>query len=235
MPELSMDAPSLDSIGSRLNAPWMARWINNPKAMRAAALMPQIFHDAKVGDDQIDPRARDIAAYLATQNSTAVPDANIPDNAAAGAHLFTSLGCVACHTAPGIDPDPTGKRITLKFVKDKLHPAALVAFLKQPEAHYAWIRMPNFHLSDDEATKLASFLIGTATADAMPATDMTGADSARGKTLFESSGCVNCHAPTGKSGLTTVKSLADVMKSDWSHGCMAADDAARGDAPELFV
>src|SRR5262249_820989 len=100
------------------------------------------------------------------------------------------------------------------------------------EAHYAWIRMPNFHLSDDEATKLAGFLLGTAPKDAMPAVDMSGADSAKGKTLFESSGCVNCHAPTQKSGLAA-KPMTEGMKGGWSKGCMAADDAGRGDAPSF--
>src|SRR5258708_27686707 len=43
LPELSMDAPNLEGIGSRPNFDWMARWILYPKAQRASANNPQLF------------------------------------------------------------------------------------------------------------------------------------------------------------------------------------------------
>ena len=37
-------------------------------------------------------------------------------------------------------------------------PAALAAFLKQPNKHYKWIRMPTFGLSDKEVGLLQAFI-----------------------------------------------------------------------------
>ncbi|HZL36714.1 MAG TPA: hypothetical protein VFC78_15450 [Tepidisphaeraceae bacterium] len=49
MPELAMDAPSLKGVGARLNADWMAVWINNPRSLWAGSHMPRLFaaKDAK--------------------------------------------------------------------------------------------------------------------------------------------------------------------------------------------
>ncbi len=44
VPELAMDAPSFDLIGSRRNSVWLAKWIADPKAMRARVSMPRLFH-----------------------------------------------------------------------------------------------------------------------------------------------------------------------------------------------
>ena len=64
--------------------------------------------------------------------------------------------------------------------------------------------------------------------------DLSDADAARGKTLYEQVGCMKCHEPTAKSALLT-KSLADLAHGDWSHGCMAADESSRGDAPQFAL
>src|SRR5207248_8837413 len=151
MPELAIDAPNLDAAGSRLNAKWIAQWINDPRMFRADASMPRIFHESKPSD-AIDPRAIDIAKFLASRGADepkttlAIDDASI----AAGARLFTRLGCVACHVAPNLKSAEDETRVPLCNVKQKFKPAALIDFLRQPERHYAWIRMPNFALSEAE-------------------------------------------------------------------------------------
>src|SRR5581483_4388577 len=125
--------------------------------------------------------------------------------------LFLSLGCIACHTVPPARDGAT--RTSLRFVNSKYKPAALREYLKQPEAHYAWTRMPNFKLSDDEATKLAAFLLKSAPADTVGVVDLTGADLQRGKMFFELTGCVKCHAPEQNS-VSRAKPAADLIKSD---------------------
>src|SRR6185436_3122145 len=49
VPELTMEAPSLDGIGARRHYDWMARWLADPAALRPSARMPKLFHgpDAK--------------------------------------------------------------------------------------------------------------------------------------------------------------------------------------------
>ena len=124
-------------------------------------------------------------------------------------------------------------KVPLKFVNAKYKPDALFSFLKKPEAHYAWIRMPNFKLSDLEAEQLVAFLTSRAPKDAIPEDAAAGGDAERGKKLFTESGCLNCHAgPHDLKNANKPPMLADLMKSDWTKGCVAKDEAARAGAPD---
>lgn len=231
MPELKQDAPNLGDLKSRLNRTWVAYWISNPKGLRPTATMPRIFHDLpSSAQPTIDDRAGDIAAYLTTADAPP-PSAADPQTLARGARLFTGLGCVACHVGPGVtDSDPTLNRVPLKFVRAKFKPEALVDFLREPQAHYAWIKMPDFHLSDAEASSLAAWLLVSCAADVTPPTSKKF-DAENGKKLFETSGCLNCH-PMGNSppALADKTDLASVHGRDAhaTFGCLADDPAQMG-------
>lgn len=235
MPELSEDAPSLKDVGGRLNAEWMAAWINNPRSMRARVHMPRIFHD---GADAagIDPRARDVATYLATLGAAA-PVEKAPDasKAEAGGRVFTNLNCVACHISPERtgDPQPGADegRIALSHVKAKFKPGALKQFLLKPEAHYAWISMPNFRLSDDEAESLAAYLISVA--KDQPAAGPPG-DAKKGQQLVRSAGCTNCHLiDDSPATASSFVALNAIPKDGWSRGCMAPAMDAKSSTPDF--
>ncbi len=226
MAELAMDAPNLADAGSRLNPAWMARWINDPKSVRPDASMPRAFHG-----EQSMQQSADIAAYLATLGTSSA-DAPKPDDAttAAGARLFTGLGCVSCHTIPPADATEAPLRRSLQYVKQKYQPAALFHFLKAPEKRYAWIRMPNFKLSDDEATQLSAFLLSKTTDEQG---EVQAGDAARGKTLFASSGCASCHTGVQDDAHAAPK-FEQLVKSDWSRGCPTpTTDANHGKSPEF--
>src|SRR5438445_703863 len=64
LPELGMDAPNLEGIGSRRNFAWMVRWILDPKAQRASANMPKLLRGEEAARD-----AEVIAAFLASLKS----------------------------------------------------------------------------------------------------------------------------------------------------------------------
>jgi mono/diheme cytochrome c family protein len=221
MPELTQDAPNLAEIKTRLNTTWVANWINNPKALRPTATMPRLFHERETLDD----RAGDIAAYLTTSDTPVTP-ASDPAILARGARLFTGLGCVGCHVAPGVtDSDPTLNRVPLKYVRAKFKPEALLDFISKPEAHYAWIKMPSFHLSKDEAISLGSWLLANCAPDALaPLTKNFNGDN--GKILFETSGCLNCHA-TGNSQ-PIAPAATDFARADFTRGCVADDPSHIG-------
>jgi mono/diheme cytochrome c family protein len=229
MRELAADTPSLLDIGQRRSQAWLAHWINNPHAMRPDTEMPRVFH---ASGESLSQEARDIASYLieSSAKAQATDEKGSADDANAGARLFTGLGCVGCHVAPGIEtPQETPTiRVSLKFVKSKFQPGALKEFLLKPEQHYQWIRMPNFRLTDGEATALSAFLRSRPTAEL---SGDTSGDAARGKQLFQSSGCISCHSSKTEN-LFKVAPLAELLeKSDWQRGCVAKDDAARGKAP----
>lgn len=229
MPELAKDAPTFDEIGSRLNQKWIAHWVANPKSLRPDTSMPNVFH-GKAGTTPQE--AADVAAYLSTLTAKAADATPEPgNNAADGEKLVTQFGCVGCHTPPNVAPlpvDPHG-RISWQNVKAKYQPKALVAFLKQPEKHYAWIRMPNFRLNDDEAKKIAAYLLTNSK-------DLDGdapkGDAANGQKLIASAGCVSCHNLTGTQNQAKAADLAAIVK-DTNKGCLAADDAGRGKAPDF--
>jgi mono/diheme cytochrome c family protein len=210
MPELAMDAPAFDGIGGRLNAAWMARWIENPSENRASAHMPALFH----GTDSRE-KAGQIASYLATLKTAAPAEASRPaGDMKKGQHLFQALHCAACHNTPGSDEKDPG-RISLGHVKAKFQPGALESFLLKPEAHYAWIRMPNFRFSSVEAADLAAFLNGHATEPAE--THPAGVE--QGRSLLSKSGCLNCHTLKAENSFRT-KSLADLIQGNLDSGCL---------------
>ncbi|WP_435020208.1 hypothetical protein TA3x_001703 [Tundrisphaera sp. TA3] len=242
MPELAMDAPNLDDAGARLRAGWMARWIDDPRSLRPAATMPRVFHGkpaiAAGSDIAAAPApsdaARDLAAFLASQGGAkgeAAPPAPDAEAVAAGGRLFAGLGCVGCHTRPDRDDwaaDPA--RIPLRYVAAKWKPEALRSFLLQPDRHYAWIRMPNFHLSQDEAAKLAAFVASGPAADLDPGA--SAGDPARGQALFASAGCVNCHAAKPAPN-PTAPALAAIPADGWSRGCLDPESKPDRKAPDF--
>ncbi len=199
MPELDLDAPSLAEAGARLNADWITRWILAPRQIRPEATMPKL-HNLQAQD------AADMAAYLVTLGKPAPAPAFTEEQAKTGGHLFVEMRCVACHTLP--DHEPAADRIPFTYLKAKWTPAALQAFLLGPEKHYAWIEMPNFHLTADEAGKLAAFLLSQKGKAVEPVTEK--GDATRGRTLVESKGCMGCHTVTGTNATKPAAALKDL-------------------------
>lgn len=226
MPELGQDAPLLANLGERYTPAFLVAWIQNPHAFRPGSLMPQVFP----GDlAKPDPRAVDLAAYLAAQGTPA-PAKPIDSSAVAlGGALFANLGCIACHAEPGTAVSDAGSRIPLAHVAAKWQPGALADYLKDPAKSYRATRMPNFRLSDTEAAHLAAYLLSSAKQTLPPA---PAGDVAKGGTVLVSAGCLNCHAGAALPGRTT---LADTLKSGWIKGCVADAPAERGTAPDFAL
>jgi cytochrome c2 len=89
--------------------------------------------------------------------------------------------------------------------------------------------MPNFRLTDEESTQLASYLLSGSQKELSPAPK---GDATRGGQLLATSGCLNCHA-----GLppTTQPTLPSTLASGWTKGCMADTPANRGKAPDFAL
>jgi mono/diheme cytochrome c family protein len=221
MPELALDAPALSGVGSRLNEAWIAAWISNPKSLRHNATMPRVFGDAKGNGTDIDGRAADIAAYLSTLSSKAdQPFASNDELVAAGGRLFAHRHCIGCHTLPDSEKiDVENGRTPLNYVKAKYKPAALIAFLKNPQQHYAWVRMPNFKFTDVEAQRLAAFLLSRPQKSLdLPVTPKKP-NPEFGKTILTSSGCLNCHQLHEPAIASTFQAPA---LANLDRGCLAA-------------
>jgi len=226
MPELAMDAPSLKDAGGRLNEKWIAAWVAEPRALRPDAHMPRVFTGEGAGQ-----QARDLAAYLASigANELEAPSGEISN----GGRLFANLDCLACHTAPDKAADDPSKpgRVPLAYVKAKFKPAALRAYLLNPESHYAWNPMPNFRLSAQEAKDLTTFLLSF---DGTPVPASQPGDAAKGKLLVATSGCLNCHSVDEQKSAVPAADLSRLRKNT-DGGCLAADAPHRGRAPDFHL
>lgn len=219
MPELAHDAPALDAVGARLTERYLAGKIGNPHVPRGHARMPRLVRGENCGQD-----AADMASYLATLGEpgpTLAADAALEQR---GGELFGELGCAGCHTMPSLAPDP--ERISLRFVGAKWHDHALVGFLQKPTRFYAWHRMPDFALTEDEARALAAFLkVG-----GQPLADLgyPEGDAERGRGLVSTMGCAKCHF-VGEVGQYRAPKWVEL--ADFTRGCLADEETDRGEAP----
>jgi mono/diheme cytochrome c family protein len=171
----AVDSPALTAAGGRLNADWMAEWIADPTRHRPGAHMPRMVSREEAGA---------IANYLA---SFGTPKGGLEaGNARSGEKVFSDLQCAKCHG------DEAGQ-VSLRQVRQKFQPGALREYLLDPQAHYAWNPMPNFHLSAAERADLAAFL----GEDEAP--KRAAAEVERGRELFEHLGCMSCHPGPGQN------------------------------------
>lgn len=224
MPELAMDAPDLREVGARLNQEWMAAWIRDPKALRAHASMPKLIVTDGKSEADIDNEAAAMAAYLATLGKGDDSPLSADDAAVGrGGHLFAKLACASCHMANGDSP----AHIPLTQVKSKWKPKALVAFLRDPAKHYAWIKMPNFGFSEAEATDLAAWLLKNSSEEPKK---ITGGDAGLGKVLMAGAGCASCHQLGDVPPVIGTK-LKDLAQNR-ANGCLATDAQSRKRAPD---
>lgn len=229
MPELSADAPAFSAIGSRRRFDWLARWIAQPDTLRPGTPMPRVFHGADAS-----ARSEAVAAYLASLGSPRATDAATTAGADAiesGKALYEKLHCVACHASPEGSDSAPGK-ISQKGVRAKFTPGSLVAFLRKPSEHFAWIRMPDFKLSSDEATHLAAYLESVADKPSETAAPKDEALIAKGRDLVQNSGCLNCHSLDLPNRFKT-RPLAELKPESWTSGCLAESIAAESKAPRF--
>ena len=144
--------------------------------------------------------------------------------------IFERLHCASCHNAPDkAEKDPA--KISLKHVAQKFGDGKLAEFLKTPEAHFAWIRMPNFKLANAEAKELADFLLKHADKPE-PAKEMDRKGMlSRGKELVQSTGCLNCHSAVNIENKFSAMSLAKLAKE--AKGCLAEKRDEKSKAPDF--
>jgi mono/diheme cytochrome c family protein len=224
MPELAAKGPLLAGVGARLNEGWLQAWIRAPRKLRPSASMPHVLH----GDEATQTQAAaDIAAYLMTLVAEPAAAVETTDELAVeGVKLFENLGCIACHSTKPLDEADPFDRLSLHYVAAKFNSGSLHAYLKSPHANYPWTRMPDFKLSDEEATALTGYLLTRAKGEIEVPQDAPAGDAARGKTLFATAGCASCHDVAKKPASTK-----PIPIKDNTAGCLA--DARSDKSPDF--
>ncbi|MEZ5361453.1 MAG: cytochrome c oxidase subunit II [Bryobacterales bacterium] len=115
---------------------------------------------------EVLPRA-EYDAWLENQRQPAIA-ASAEDNAriSIGSGLFLSLTCSSCHAISGTDahgdaaPDLShfASRVSLAAGLRPNNPENLAAWLRDPSSIKAGVKMPNFHLADQEVQDLTAYL-----------------------------------------------------------------------------
>lgn len=207
-----LDAPEFTGIGSRRNVSWFISWLKDPKAIRANARMPKMFHG--VGQDS-DIKA--VAAYLGSLKDTGLSKSEIPEISGepdVGGQLFDKLLCSACHEKPGGDDiyiDPDNERFSLSHVNAKFAKGALKQFLLQPSKHYKSIRMPEFRLTDTEANNLTAFLRSNHEGINDSEINISNNLVEKGRGIVSQAGCISCHTGPADNSLSS-PSFMDLKK-----------------------
>jgi mono/diheme cytochrome c family protein len=222
--------PRLDRVGARARPDWIGRWIAHPGAARDGAAMPRLLHDRPA--DEVE----DLVHFLVSLSPplptrTPPPD---PGAVATGMVLYHEVGCVPCHgpleprsRLPGgwgDDAEALRSYASMGNLEDKTTIEGLTRFLVDPLAARPSGQMPSLRLSRDEAGAIASYLIARQPAQAAAAPfAVEGARAERGRRLFASSGCANCHALDPGGGVIApglpARSLESLAAGPLERGC----------------
>ncbi len=121
------------------------------------------------------------------------------DGAAAvegGLLLLNELNCVACHAPPAAWAArlPGRGKIVLTGVGARLEPKFLGEFVQRPQQAKPGTLMPRIVTNAEEGGAALAAYLGSLPTPA-PAQVFPPGDRARGERLFNSVGCVACHAP----------------------------------------
>ena len=125
-----------------------------------------------------------------------------------GRTILTRYGCVHCHaiTRPdGSKVEATDHPPSLAHIADKTTREWVFSWLKDPQAYAASTTMPNYKLSDADASDISAYLASssapqagdTAAADTKPTAN---ADPSAGPSLYGESFCASCHAVQNAAG-----------------------------------
>jgi cytochrome c2 len=180
------EAPRLDEAGARLAPEFVRRFLEEPHAAQPGARMPDLL--ASLGEAERAEAVEDLVHFLASRGAREEAGALDPFELEAGRQLYHRVGCVACHAPleqpwdlerpfwrfeaglePGAAlPDAVGG---LDHARAKFTHAGLTRFLRDPLAVLPSGRMPSLALEDDEARRIAAYLLSDelrADADPLP-------------------------------------------------------------------
>jgi mono/diheme cytochrome c family protein len=170
----------------------------------AATTVAEAHHSQRAGEEPILP-ARYIESGCGQCHQNALPGT---PQLNLGRRILTRYGCVHCHaiTLPGgTKVVATDHPPSLAHIADKTTREWIYTWLKDPQAYAASTTMPNYKLSDVDASDISAYLVSTSTpqagdtaaAGAKPATQT---DPAAGPSLYGESFCSSCHAVQNAAG-----------------------------------
>ena len=211
----AFDAPHLERVGSRLDKNYVAEWLKHPHQEQPGTRMPSLLHGLPT--DQLAQITGELTDFLWQQDKIPQAPKHVTSgHAQEGETGFKSLGCAACH-AP-LDATQTDKH-PLTHVREKYTTAGLLSFLLNPQEVRSGLRMPNFHLTTQEASDLTAYLTSGTLRLSSPISSPTSSIKA-GSHWFETLRCHQCHAMKENSP-PSIPDQAKLLKESLHSGCLS--------------
>src|ERR1041384_1506718 len=188
----------------------------------AATEFKESIGKVKYWDKPIIPKEFMEASCAKCHKERDVPQAPLVN---LGRKLIAESNCVGCHKIEGYEKQWIPR---LDGIGSKVNRQWLVSWLKNPKAYFPGTHMPNFLLSDTEASTLSDFLItsvfpGGAQLEPLPAELLAPSPDQKeklaelGSTRFKEARCISCHAVNGKGGkiATELGKVASKVTPQW--------------------
>jgi len=179
--------PDLSNIANAGHSTeWLEVQIRDPKAHNRTTIMPAFTN-------LTDTQVQHVVEYLETLSTARQPP--LPSEAGQGKQLFDKVGCLGCHAVNGqggkVGPD-------LSNIANAGHSRQwLRTQIRDPKAHDPQTAMPAFNnLSDQQVNDLVDYLETLSTTSKAP----PESGARRGRQLFDTIGCRECHTVDGKGG-----------------------------------
>jgi mono/diheme cytochrome c family protein len=149
-----LEVPSLEAALHRLEPAWVRSYLADPHDLRPhlPETMPRF---------DLDPAQVDALVVAFAQARAAVPPSPAPSRSrmAQGEALFSSKGCVACHTLGGrhtlakvpLAPD-------LQHARTRVHPDVGLAWIRDPRSVSPAASMPTVPMTPEEALALRDYV-----------------------------------------------------------------------------
>jgi mono/diheme cytochrome c family protein len=171
----------------------------------AATTVAEAHHSDRAGEEPILP-VRYIESGCGQCHHDALPGT---PQLNLGRTMLMRYGCVHCHaiTRPdGTKVAATDYPPSLAHIADKTTRSWIYSWLKDPQAYAASATMPNYKLSDTDASDISAYLVSASTPrsgdTAVPGVQSVAkADPSAGPSLYGESFCASCHAVQNAAGI----------------------------------
>ena len=246
----AMRGPALALVTQRVRSEWLRRFIANPAATHAGAVMPQVL--AKADEQTLVAIEHYLASLKPKAAASKAPAKIMHVNGGRGGELFHTLGCVACH-APGKDFVPpeglpkaaefTHRSIGFADLKTKYSLESLGAFLFDPLKVRTDGRMPKITMEKQDAIDIAGYLLEFQGSDGRMDNPVVPADVDRtlaiaGRKAVIAAQCAACHDLPKDAAAKPValkQSEGGCLDADHSKGPRYALSAAQRASLKLFL